>query len=177
MSPFISELVLAIGIILLAWLVSYVVMWLVGLLRRQVVARTATIFDDVFVEAAAFPLRAAIVVGGIELALQQMTMIIPLSWEGPLNRIFFALYYLLIYIFLYRLIGGGVIWYSREVAHRTETELDDKFLGLFRHMGLIALTAIVFIIVLSRFGIEVSALVTTLGIGSLAVAFGGAGGA
>jgi MscS family membrane protein len=76
----------------------------------------------------------------------------------------------LIYIFLYRLTSGLIKWYGKEVVHRTETEMDDRFLDLFRYVALIVLTITVVIIILGRYGIDVSALVTTLGITSLAVA-------
>jgi small-conductance mechanosensitive channel len=63
-----------------------------------------------------------------------------------------------------------ITWYGHEVTHRTETDWDDRFLMLFRRIALVVLTAVVIITILGRYGIEVSGLVTTLGIGSLAVA-------
>jgi small-conductance mechanosensitive channel len=71
---------------------------------------------------------------------------------------------------VYRLIGGLTEWYGKEVVSKTETELDDKFLAFFRALAILIMTAMAIIFLLGRFGIEPTAMVTTLGIGTLAVA-------
>jgi small-conductance mechanosensitive channel len=125
--------------------------------------------DDVMLDAADLPLRAAIIVGGLEVALEQISLI-PASWQSSIDDFFFVVYFLTIYIFLFRLIGGLTMWYGREVASKTETELDDRYLDLFRRIALLVLTTVMIVTILGRYGVEVSALVTTLGIGSLAIA-------
>jgi small-conductance mechanosensitive channel len=159
----VAGLILAVAIILSLF---------VGRLLTRIVTRysrrTGSTLDDVIVKAAMFPLRAGILVFAMEFALKQLSFV-PVEWAETLSRIFFVAYALLLFLFLYRLLGGVVIWYGREVAHRTETELDDKFLDLFRRMALLALTIVVIIMILDRFNIEVSALIASLGIASLAV--------
>lgn len=149
----------------LSWL-SHVVL---SKLVQRMTGRTRTHLDDVIVQSGQLSLRTAVFAGGIELALRGVSFIPP-DWRDDLNRLFFVVYVLLVFIFLYRLTGGLVFWYSKEVAHKTETELDDKFLDLFRRIALIILTITVIVIVMGQYGIEVSALVTTLGISSLAIA-------
>jgi small-conductance mechanosensitive channel len=143
-----------------------------GILKRILIRfsrRTTSTLDDVILKAAMFPLRSVILVFAIELALGQLSFV-PDSWDETLSHIFFVAYALLAFIFLYRLVSGVVMWYGREVAHRTETDLDDKFLDLVRRLALLGLTVVVIIMILDRFGIEVSALIASLGIASLAVA-------
>ena len=53
------------------------------------------------------------------------------------------------------------------MARRTETKLDEQLVPFFRRVALIILSVIAFITLLSRFGVDVSAFVATLGIGSL----------
>lgn len=149
----------------IAWLSHRVLAWLM----RRITGQTQTYLDDVVVSAAGFSLKTAVFVGGLELAIAQLSLI-PMTWRDDINRLFFVIYILLIFIFLYRLIGGLVYWYGKEVVHKTETDLDDKFLGLFRRIALTVLMTTLIVIIMGQFGIEVSALVTTLGIGSLAVA-------
>jgi len=163
------ELGKAILIIIVAWLLSWASRTLLAQLVKRLALRTDTQLDDVILQAADFSLRAVILVGGIELAFDQLSFITA-NWRDGLDRLFFVLYVLMIFIFLYRLIGGLVHWYGMEVAHKTETDLDDKFLDLSRRIAYIVLLMTVFVIILGRFGVEVSALVTTLGIGSLAIA-------
>ena len=169
MSLEMREIGLAVLILVLAWLLSRLSKWLVRFVSTRVIGRTKTHLDDVVVEAADFPLRAVIIVGGVELALRQISMI-PDSWQSPIDDLLFVVYFIIVYIFLYRLIGGLIVWYGREVASKTETELDDRYLDLCRRIALLVLSVVVIVTILGRYGIEVSALVTTLGIGSLAVA-------
>lgn len=169
MSLQVREIGLAVLILVMAWLLSRLSKWIVGFISTRVIGRTRTQLDDVVIDAADFPLRAAIIVGGIELALGQISLI-PDSWQGAIDDVLFVIYFLIIYVFLFRLIGGLIVWYGREVASKTETELDDRYLDLFRRIALLVLSVVVIVTILGRYGIEVSALVTTLGIGSLAVA-------
>lgn len=92
------------------------------------------------------------------------------DWEEPIADFLFVVYLLLVYIAVYRLIGGLSKWYADEIVSQTGTDLDDKFLTFFRALANILVTLIAIIIFLGHFGIEPSALVTTLGIGTLAVA-------
>ncbi|VAW37381.1 Potassium efflux system KefA protein / Small-conductance mechanosensitive channel [hydrothermal vent metagenome] len=168
-----NEVLLEIGeailIIAVAWLLSWASRYFLTQVVKRLIARTNTQLDDVILQAVDYSFRAAILVGGIEFALLRLSFMSE-AWLNSLDRLFFVLYSLLIFIFLYRLIGGLVRWYGAEVAHKTETDIDDKFLGLFRRLAHIVLMMTLFVIILGRFGIEVSALVTTLGIGSLAIA-------
>ncbi|MCP4418181.1 MAG: mechanosensitive ion channel family protein [Chloroflexi bacterium] len=168
-----NEILLEVGeailIVVIAWLLSWVSRYFLTQIVGRLIARTNTQLDDVILQAVDYPFRAAILVGGIEFALIRLSFISE-EWLNGLDRLFFVLYSFLIFIFLYRLIGGLVRWYGAEIAHKTETDLDDKFLDLFRRLAYIVLMMTLFVIILGRFGIEVSALVTTLGIGSLAIA-------
>lgn len=168
MEEMVRNIALAAIIIVAGTLLSLIVRSLLNGLIYRLSKRTNTTFDDVILSAAASPLQVGIFVFAVELALDQFEF--TPRWSEQIDRIFFVLYALLIFVFLYRLVGGLVIWYGREVAHRTDSELDDRFLELFRRLALLILTAVLIIMVLDRFGIEVSALVATLGITSLAVA-------
>jgi small-conductance mechanosensitive channel len=155
--------------LLIAWALSRSVNWFLQLVRNKLVDRTSTLLDDVVLRAAYFPAQAVLMAMGTELALVQISTI-PASWRGPIDRIFFALYALLAFLFVYRLLDGLIDWYGREIVHKTDTRLDDLYLDLFRNLALFLLTTIAVIVVLGQYGIEVGALITTLGIGSLAFA-------
>jgi small-conductance mechanosensitive channel len=96
--------------------------------------------------------------------------VIPDSWQDRIDNFFFILYLFIAYVAAYRLISGLADWYGSEVIHRTDTDLDDKFISFFRALANILVTVIMIIILLGHFGIEPSALVATLGISTLAVA-------
>lgn len=160
----IAGLILVLGVLLSLIIRSFMKGWL-----RRLSKRTKTSLDDVLVQAAIFPVWAGILVFALETSFKQFSFL-PVDWTEPIERLFFVTYAILVFLFIYQLIDGVVLWYGREIAHRTETELDDKFLNLFRRLMLLMLTAVIIIMVLDRFGIEVSALIASLGIASLAVA-------
>jgi small-conductance mechanosensitive channel len=89
------------------------------------------------------------------------------DWSG---RIFFVLYLSIGFIFAWRLVSNLFTWYGKEMAQRTETKLDEQLIPFFRRVALIILTVIILTMLLGRFNVDVSAFVTTLGIGSLAIA-------
>lgn len=156
-------------IILVAFLLSRLSRWLTRQLGERIAGRTRNTLDDVLVNSARGPLQAIILIFGLEIAINRLQFI-PDSWGDDISRLTFSLYALFIYIFFYRLVGGAIIWYGKSIARKTPSKLDDKFLHLFRRIALLTLSVVVIITVLGRYGIEVSALVTTLGIGSLAIA-------
>jgi small-conductance mechanosensitive channel len=132
-------------------------------------SRTTTKLDDIILDSVKGPLRAAIILIGLQAGLRQIGAIWD-SWQGILGDFFFVIFLLIIYATLYRLTSRLARWYGEEVTSRTETELDEKFLTFFRALANISITIIALIVLLGHFGIEPSAFVATLGIGSLAVA-------
>ncbi len=169
MSTEVQELITALVILVGALVLSWLLVSLLNFVVRRYLAKTATQLDDVIVQSVKNPIRVTIIVIGIELALSVLSFI-PTEWQDGLDNAFFIAYLFLAFIALYVLIGGLAEWYGEEVVFNTETELDDKFLTFFRALARIIVTIIAFIILLGHFGIEPSALVTTLGISSLAIA-------
>ena len=159
-------LAILIGSFLLSWFVGFVL----KILSKRYFSKTQTHLDDVLVGAVKTPVRIAIIVAGAELALKQVDIISDSKLQDSIDNVFFAIYLLIVYVALLRLITSVARWYGADVAAKTETELDDKFLSFFRALANVVITIIVIIVLLGRFGIELSALVTTLGIGTLAVA-------
>jgi len=90
--------------------------------------------------------------------------------SDTIGNIFFVLYLLTGFLITWRLVVSVSKWYASDVAPRTESKLDDQVVPFGRRVGLIVLTILMLIILLSHFDVDVSGLVATLGIGSLAIA-------
>jgi small-conductance mechanosensitive channel len=114
-------------------------------------------------------LRVAIILIGLQSGLNRIGVLRD-ARDGLLNDVFFVFLLLIVYVAIYRLISGLAYWYGLEVTAKTETELDEKFLTFFRALANIIVAVILLIVLLDHFGIEPSAFVATLGIGSLAIA-------
>jgi MscS family membrane protein len=131
--------------------------------------RTQTGLDDAILDAARVPLFCLVVIIALQVALQRLTFL-PEDWVTNRERLIYGLYLLVGYVFLHRLMDNLMRWYAQELAERTESNIDEELLPFARRVVLIILGAIAFIVLLSHFDVDVSALVTTLGIGSLAIA-------
>ena len=136
---------------------------------RWLAQRTRSSLDDVILDAVRLPLFWLIVVIALRVAVARLDFV-PESWESWLTDVFFILYLGVGFVFAWRLIFNLFVWYGKEMAAHTETDLDEQLMPFFSRVALIILTIIFFITLLGRFDVNVSAFVTTLGIGSLAIA-------
>ncbi len=106
----------------------------------------------------------------MNVAFTQLTDLLSPGLQATLANLLFGAYVIIGIVFAARLLSGFASWYSEEIAPKTETELDEQLIPFLRRIGLILIVAIGLIILLSRFEVDVSGLVATLGIGSLAIA-------
>lgn len=135
----------------------------------RITQRTSSNLDNTIIAALRLPLMLLILLIALRFALSGLTFL-PESWDPHIADVFFALTVVIIYLLAYRLVRNLVNWYVHDIAARTDTPMDDQILPFVRRTMLIILTVTASIILLGRFEIDVSALVTTLGIGSLAIA-------
>jgi small-conductance mechanosensitive channel len=115
------------------------------------------------------PFFLLIIVLVLDIAYKRLDFV-PELWASWDRDLFFVLYLIVGFVFAWRLVHYFFIWYGKEMATRTETNLDQQLMPFFRRIAMIILWMIGIITVLGHFDIDVSAMVTTLGIGSLAVA-------
>ena len=91
-------------------------------------------------------------------------------WKTKIGHAFFALGLIITVYWLQRATGAFFDWYRQNVASRTKTTLDEQFVPLSAKLTDVILWVTALIILLSRFGININALIATLGVGSLAIA-------
>jgi len=87
-----------------------------------------------------------------------------------LNKIFISLLILFITYWVFKIAMVLFHWYAVNIAARTKTELDDKFIPLFKRITVTIIWAVGLIVLLDRIGVNISAFVAALGVGSLAIA-------
>lgn len=136
---------------------------------RRVVGYTKTGLDEALLETVRVPIYWLIIVVSLEVAIRQLDFL-PEAWAEPLGDAFFVLYLFVGFVFAWRFVVNISTWYGEETARRTQTNLDEQLLPFFRRIFLIILGAIGLIILLGHFEVNVSSLVATLGIASLAIA-------
>jgi small-conductance mechanosensitive channel len=141
-------------------------------LMGSIVGRTKTDLDDVLLDITRLPLQLALMTIVLDLAINRL-FFLPDPWAEPIDDGFFVAYVVIVFLFLWRLTSSLAQWYGREAAELTDTELDEQLLPFFRRVALLGLLAIMLIILLGHFGVEVSGLVATLGVGSLVIGLAG----
>lgn len=160
-----SALILVGTLIIGRWLIPF----LIDKVLKQFTRRTATTLDNAVLNAARLPLYFLAVVSALDIALGRLEFL-PDTWDQWISEGFFILYFLVVFIFAWRLVTHFFDWYSSDVAGKTKSDLEQQLFPFFKRIVLILLSAIGLITVLSHFEVNITAMVTTLGIGSLAVA-------
>lgn len=95
---------------------------------------------------------------------------IRITWQGSLDKGFFIVAVFLIAYWFASVLGVLFSWYGERMAKRTHTELDNNFLPLVRKIVKIVIWVIAVGVVLNYLGVNINALIATLGVGSLAIA-------
>lgn len=92
------------------------------------------------------------------------------SWQNMVNTGWTILLVLLVARALANILNVVANWYSRTVAPRTATEIDDKMLPIFRRIMMVIIYGVAALIVLDTLGVSITPLLGGLGITGLAVA-------
>ena len=87
-----------------------------------------------------------------------------------LTKALFSLLIVLVTYWIFRISDTLFLWYGINVAAKTKTKLDDKFIPLFRRIASTIIWSIGIVVLLAKLGVNINALIATLGVGSLAIA-------
>ena len=95
---------------------------------------------------------------------------LPLQLQGDLKKYIGSVFIISVTFIIQRIMGGLFSWYGENVASKTATELDDELIPLLRRVSRVVIWIIALLIILPVYGVNISALIATLGVGSLAIA-------
>lgn len=147
--------------------------WLIrGLLipvLRRIFRRTETKLDASLLKAVGGPLYWLLLIFTAQFALNRLDFV-RTRLEVEVADIYFVLYVIVFFLLAWRAIGNLSNWYTAEFSQQTDAELGHQLMPFVSRVAYALLFIIAGIIVLGHFNIEVSGLVATLGIGSLAIA-------
>ncbi len=136
---------------------------------RRITRSTKTTLDDVLLDAITPPLYWLIVVYIFKFSLNRLDFIIE-QLDFDLAPLFFVLFWLIGFTVTWRLVTLSSKWYEDQLSATKEVELAEQLMPFLRRIILIVLVIVFAIILLDYFEIEVSGMVATLGVGSLAIA-------
>jgi len=147
--------------------------WLIRLVFNRLIQRvtrvTKNTLDDAIMDAIAPPLYFLALVYAFRFALERISRDFEIL-RFDLEQVYFVFFLLIGFVTAWRLVTQIAEWYQSQLALTGEVELIEQLLPFFRRVILILITVIVAIMLLDYFNVDVSGMVATLGIGSLAIA-------
>jgi len=161
----ISVLILMVVLLLGRFFISF----LLEKVLFQITKRTKNTLDNQILQASHLPAYFLAVILALNTSLARLDFL-PQEWDLWVSEGFYVLYFLVGFNFAWRLVTHIFSWLNDEVSLKTDASLDEQLFPFFQRVILILLSAIAIITILSHFDINITAMVTTLGIGSLAVA-------
>jgi small-conductance mechanosensitive channel len=133
-----------------------------------VTRRTKTTLDDRLLQAIRPPLLLLLTVVGSYLALHQITLVDP--YQPYIRSAVVILVVFCVASGVNRALSAGLTWYGQEMAARTRTDVDEKLLPILRRVLFVVIWGIALMVIFDRLNLNISPLVTGLGITGLAVA-------
>lgn len=164
--------------VVLSWLAAVVARRIVISVIPKLTARTNTTLDDRLAAASGGPVRFLVFALGLRMSLQVLSGGIASFREGGANATEFgwatkavsALVILAVTAIVNGLMKAGLDWYLHELASKSNATWDEELLPLIRRVLSLLLYFIAASIIFESFGYPITALVTTAGVASLAVA-------
>ena len=101
--------------------------------------------------------------------LRIASQISPEAYQN-LKKYIVSVFILAVCFIVQRIAGAILEWYKANIAVKTRTRLDDRLVPIFRRTVKVFIWVIGILSILPFYGVNISALIATLGVGSLAIA-------
>jgi len=148
---------------------------IIYLIRKFITQKTPTEIDDRIMLVLKDHLGRIFIVAGIYIGLQKLEMEITATEPVRLlmyylSGILFVAAAIILSLLIMHVISEIISWYIKRLAHEDHAKLSTEFMPLFIRILKIGVAGIMLVVVLEHFGLDISAVVVSLGVGSLAVA-------
>lgn len=160
-----SLAILVVGILLGRWLIRL----LIDRGLKRLAEGTRSSLDNMLLSLLRPALSWIFYLALFRYAVSRLT-VLPPGIEAALPDLFFFLNWLVVVMLLWRTVGEVIPWYGAELIGDGEGPIDHHWLPFLQRTIQILIAAVGLITLFERFEIDISAMVTTLGIGSLAIA-------
>jgi small-conductance mechanosensitive channel len=168
----VSALLLFVAALALGWIAKR----LLSTVGRRLAAKTASDLDDIILEIILDRIKWIAVVAGVYLATEQLSRaadaadITAHQWLGYAQGVIFVCFVVVVTVLFIRIADTSVKYFIERHARQTSSKIHEALLPLLNRLVTILIVLISFITILHHFGQDVSSLVVSLGVGSLAIA-------
>ena len=131
-------------------------------------AKSKTILDEELIMAIDKPLALGLVAAGGYFSLYSLA--VAHEFARILQDVFFVVGVLIGLYGTVRIVNALMKWYHHEIAQKTKSDIDERFLPIIKKILYIFASAIALIIILNHFNVEITPLLAGLGVGGLVIA-------
>ncbi|MCX6144495.1 MAG: mechanosensitive ion channel family protein [Ignavibacteriales bacterium] len=168
----VSAFLMFVAAMVLGWIAKR----LLSTVGRRLAAKTASDLDDIILEIVLDRIKWIAVVAGLYLATEQLSHaanaadITAHQWLGYAQGVIFVCFVAVVTVLFIRIADTSVKYFIERHARRTSSKINEALLPLLNRLITILIVLISVITVLHHFEQDVSSLVVSLGVGSLAIA-------
>jgi len=152
----------------------YLARFILYVAAQKLFTKTKTDLDDLLLLSGRKYLNILVILLGIYFLFEYLGKI----YSDILGEKFFSiidssLYTITVIIFshfLVRMISTLIKWFGKNIASKTETTVDDEFIPLVDRLTKVVLYILGILVILDHFDVNITGLLTVLGVGSLAIA-------
>jgi small-conductance mechanosensitive channel len=166
--PTIEQIVIALAILVAAWIVSSIVLFVVRR-SKKILARTETTFDDTLVKLLGRPLHLGFQLIGVVIALWYLFPHLSYQEYGYGDLTVILLIAWLAYT-MNRLVRGLMDWKAQEADRESPDGIKRGAFGFLNTIVTLLVWGLGLAFVLNQLGVDISALLAGLGIAGIAVA-------
>jgi MscS family membrane protein len=171
-NPLLTAALLFVGSLAVGWIIKR----FLETFGRKIIVMTKSDLDDIIVEIVVDRIKWIAVVAGAYLGSEELirgtevTNVLGRQWLGYAQGIIFVCFVCVLSVVLIRIADASVRYAMERQAKRTSSRLNEALLPLTNRLINILIVLIALIVILHHFGQDVSSLVVSLGVGSLAIA-------
>ena len=155
---------------LLGWItIALVVMFVVDPVVHFMTRKTETQLDDILLRILRYPVFIFIIAYGIVINSLEI-LNLPRPDVKMIETAYGLISILLVAYVAYKIFDEVVLYYAKEFAKRTETEIDDVIVPVVEKLGMVLIPVLALIAIFNMFGYDVTVLLA--GVGFLGIVIG-----
>jgi MscS family membrane protein len=153
---------------LIAFVSLFLITQILLFVAIRIARRTPTKYDEIYLRSIKPQINLLVLLISIKIATPRL-LFVDSTVRKIIDQIIFALFVLVIAIIIWKLIDFLVLWYKDLAERSGHKDFQEAALNLAQRTGHIVVIIVGILLILDNFGVNVSAMITALGVGGLAI--------
>lgn len=164
-----SDVVAAVSVFLLFFVLSFIARVFVTDVAPHLVSRTKSSLDDELLGAVKRPIQVLIIAAGVYLACKTLNDL-PHDIASAMDSLATVALILIAAYFITSIISGLLRWYIRDVAPKTDSDLDDHLIPFLEKIIVAVVYILALLMSIAQLGVQITPLIASMGVAGVAVA-------